>query len=142
MQMKGRCPSARFAGVAKLPDHRLAFTRRSVTRGCGVADALPEARRSIWGVVFDISELDVGKLNKDEGYRPGRDTNSYWRRGCMVFLDGDEDQPITAETYFAKREMDPPPPNRAYMDLILSGARHWHLPADYIAELEAVEVRG
>ena len=40
--MKERCPSAKFVAVAKLTDHSLQFTRRSVNRGCGVADAVPE----------------------------------------------------------------------------------------------------
>lgn len=138
--MKERCPSATFVAVAQLPDHRLDFTRKSVNRACGVADAVPEAGRKVWGVVFEISTLDVGALDKSEGYRPGRDRNSYWRRECMVFVDGDEKRPLTASTYFAEREPAPPLPNSAYKELILSGARHWHLPGDYIAELEAIQV--
>lgn len=141
-QMKERCPSARFVGVAKLPDHRLAFTRKSIKRGCGVADAVRENERSVWGAVYEISALDVGAVDKSEGYRPGREKNSYWRRECMVFLDGDEERPLTAETYFAEPEANVPPPNQAYRNLILSGARHWHLPADYLVELEAIVVSG
>lgn len=138
-QMRQRCPSAAFVGVARLADHRLAFSRASRTRGCGVADVVPEAGHSVWGVVCQLSELDVGALDKSEGYRPGREKNSYWRRECMVFLDGDESRPVTAQTYFAEREPNPPPPNRAYKALIVSGARYWRLPAEYIAELEAIE---
>ena len=47
-----------------------------------------------------------------------------------------------AQTYFADPQPNPPLPNQAYKDLILSGARHWRLPDDYVAELEAVEVSG
>lgn len=141
-QMKTRCPSVTFVGVARLADHRLAFTRKSVNRGCGVADVVHETGRSVWGAVFQPSELDVGALDKSEGYRPGREKNSYWRRECMVFLDGDENRPVTAQTYFGDPQPDPPLPNQAYKDLILGGARHWHLPALYIAELEAIEVSG
>jgi hypothetical protein len=39
-QMKTRCPSARFVAVALLPDYKLAFTRKSINRGCGVADGV------------------------------------------------------------------------------------------------------
>lgn len=141
-QMRERCPSARFVGVAKLPNHHLAFTRKSNTRDCGVADAVSEARRDVWGVVFEISELDVGRLDKSEGYRPGRDKNFYWRRECMVYLGGDEERPVTAATYFAERQPSPPQPSHAYKELILSGARYWHLPGDYIAELVAIDVSG
>jgi cation transport regulator ChaC len=141
-QMRERCPSATFVGVARLADHRLAFTRKSVNRCCGVADVVPEQGGSVWGVVYQVPELEVGSLDKSEGYRPGRDKNSYSRRQCMVFLDGNENRPLTVETYCAERQPNPPLPNQAYKDLILSGARFWRLPADYIAELEAIEVDG
>jgi len=141
-QMRARCPSATFVRVARLADHRLAFTRKSVTRQCGVADVVPERGRSVWGVVYQVPELEVGSLDRSEGYLPGRRKNSYWRRECMVLLDGDENRPLTVQTYFAEPDPNPPPPNREYMTLILSGARFWHLPAEYIAELEAIEVSG
>lgn len=139
-QMKTRCPSVSFVGVARLADHRLAFTRRSVKRNCGVADAVREHGHSVWGAVFRLSEVDVRSLDTSEGYQPGRPKNSYWRRECPVFLDGDEDRPLTAQTYFADPQSAPPLPSQAYKDAILSGARRWNLPADYIAELEGIEV--
>lgn len=139
-QMRDRCPSVGVVGAALLPDHRLAFTRHSVTRGCGVADAVRDVGRKLWGVVYKISDLDVGKLDKSEGYRPGREKNSYRRRECRVLLDGDKRRPLTVSTYFADPQRDPPRPNQAYKDLILSGARHWHLPDEYIQELERIEV--
>lgn len=141
-QMKSRCPSVAFVGVARLVDHRIAFTRRSVNRGCGVADVVRDTGRNAWGAVFQLSEFDVGALDKSEGYRPGRDSNSYWRRECIVFLDGDESRPVTAHTYFGDPQLNPPLPNQAYKDLMLAGARHWHLPAECIAELDAIEVSG
>jgi hypothetical protein len=141
-QMRGRCPSARFVGVALLADHKLAFTRKSVNRGCGVADAVRERGRKIWGVVYKIADLDVGKLDMSEGYRPGREKNSYWRRECLVLLNGDEQRPLTACSYFGDPQPNPPPPNSEYKQLIVSGARHRHLPEDYVRDLEAIEVSG
>ncbi len=141
-QMRDRCPSAKFVGVAVLRDHKLAFTRRSTHRGCGVADVVPEDGQSVWGVVYDISDLDIGKLDSSEGYRPGRGRNSYWRRECLVFMDGDQARPQTVWTYFADKEPNPPLPNAEYKNLILSGARYWHLPEEYIHQLEEIEVSG
>jgi putative DNA methylase len=83
-QIMERCPPVRFVGIALLPDHKLAFTRKSTKRGCGVADAMPEHDQKMWGVVYEINDLDVGKLDASEGYRPGRLKNSYFRRECMV----------------------------------------------------------
>ncbi len=58
----------------------------------------------------------------------------------MVLLDGDDQRPQTVWTYFGDRQPNPPRPKQAYKDLILSGARYWHLPDDHIQELERIEV--
>ena len=42
------CPRARYLGVARLTDHRLAFTRRSVRTGTGVADIVPAPGKTVW----------------------------------------------------------------------------------------------
>jgi gamma-glutamylcyclotransferase len=141
-QMRERCPSSRFVGIAVLRDHKLAFTRESVNRGCGVADVVAEDGAQVWGVVYEIADLDVGKLDTSEGFRPGRDKNSYYRRERLVFLDGEDQRPLTVSAYFGDPQPNPPPPNAAYKSLILAGARHWHLPEEYIRELEQIEVSG
>ncbi len=140
-QMRDRCPSACFVGVALLPDHRLAFTRKSVRRQCGVADAVAEKDSKVWGVVYQIDEKDVGQLDATEGYRPHGQKNAYERRSRHVFVDGNKKNPLKVGVYFANREDDPPLPNRVYKDLILAGAKHWHLPDDYIQnELDGIKV--
>jgi len=139
-QMRERCHSARFVGIAALPKHRLAFTRRSENRGCGVADAVPDEDRDLWGVVYEIDSQDVGSLDASEGFRPGRARNAYRREERQVFADGDKSRPLTVFIYFAEPQGSPPPPNSKYKRLILSGARHWHLPDKYIHELEQIEV--
>jgi gamma-glutamylcyclotransferase len=141
-QMRDRCPSSRFVGIAVLRDHQLAFTRKSVKRGCGVADVVAKHGSLVWGVVYEIADLDLGKLDASEGYKPRGDKNSYQRRECSVFLDGENQRPLTVSAYFADRQPSPPRPNAAYKDLILVGARHWHLPEEYIRELEQIEVSG
>jgi gamma-glutamylcyclotransferase (GGCT)/AIG2-like uncharacterized protein YtfP len=141
-QMRERCPSSRFVGIAVLRDHKLAFTRKSVTRGCGVADVVAEDGVQVWGVVYEIADLDLGKLDVSEGFRPGRDKNSYYRRECLVFLDGEEQRPVTVSAYFADPQPNPPLPNAAYKNLIVTGGRYWHLPDEYIRELERIEVSG
>jgi gamma-glutamylcyclotransferase (GGCT)/AIG2-like uncharacterized protein YtfP len=128
--------------IAVLRDHRLAFTRRSVTRGCGVADATAQAGAQVWGVVYEIAEHDIHGLDAAEGFRPGRTTNSYRRRECMVYLDGDDTKPLTVATYFAERQAHPPRPNAEYKNRIVAGARYWHLPDDYLCDLEQIEVKG
>jgi hypothetical protein len=62
-QMKERCPCAKFVCGAKLPSHRLAFTRMSVRRGCGVADILRDETQDVWGVVSELPENELKNLD-------------------------------------------------------------------------------
>jgi gamma-glutamylcyclotransferase (GGCT)/AIG2-like uncharacterized protein YtfP len=141
-QIRERCPSARFLGVAVLLDHRLAFSRYSTTRKCGVADAIEYEGNQVWGVVYDIDELDVGNLDKREGFQPGRKENSYQRKQGHVFLDGHREEPLTVAIYFATPEPGSHLPSQKYKNLILSGANYWHLPEKYIQEiLEPIQVQ-
>src|SRR4029434_6514613 len=80
-QIKERCPSAKFVCRAKLPSHRLTFTRMSVIRRCGVADILRDETKEVWGVVYELPENELENLDNDEGFRPGRpdDQNEYTR---------------------------------------------------------------
>ena len=141
-QMRQRCPSARFISVAKLPDHKLAFTRKSITRGCGVVDVIPQPNAEVWGAVFEIDERDIGSLDKSEGFSPGRVQNSYTREERHVLTDGDAEKPLAAVIYIAQKENQPPLPNAEYKALIVEGAKFWHLPPHYVAELEKIEVAG
>ena len=52
-QFRRRCPGAQVVGRARLPDHRLAFTRYSRNRRGGVADIVPEPHATVLGVVYD-----------------------------------------------------------------------------------------
>lgn len=141
-QIQERCPSVHFVHIAQLPDYRLAFTRKSVTWGCGAADVVDQLKSEVWGVVYEIVDQDIGVLDSCEGFRPGRVKNSYWRRECTVFPKGDYQQPLTVFTYFGVPQPNPPLPKQAYKDRILSGARYWNLPHHYLSKLDQIEVFG
>lgn len=142
-QMKGRCPSAQFVCIAMIKDHKLAFTRRSIERDCGVADVIQERGRTVWGVVYQISELeDIIQLDKSEGFKPGRsrEANSYIREERHVYTDGTTEKPLLVSVYIANKQENPPLPSNEYKTLIVNGAKFWHLPEDYIKELEQIKV--
>jgi gamma-glutamylcyclotransferase (GGCT)/AIG2-like uncharacterized protein YtfP len=141
-QMRERCPSARFVAVAKLGGHSLAFTRKSRDRNCGVADVVPAQDQCAWGAVYEIHDRDIARLDVSEGYLTGRTKNASSREERHVEVDGDPKRPLLAWIYFATREEKPPLPNAEYKRLIVDGARFWHLPDDYISELEKIEVAG
>jgi gamma-glutamylcyclotransferase (GGCT)/AIG2-like uncharacterized protein YtfP len=140
-QLRQRCPSARFVAVAKLPDHRLAFTRYAKDRGCGTCDGVPELSQDIWGVVFEISEEDLGTMDASEGYVSGRPLteNAYLREQREVYRDGKQEQPILVWLYFANRQPNAPLPNAAYKEQLVAGASYWGLPKAYQEKLRRIE---
>ncbi len=140
-RMLGRCPSARFVCVATLPKHAFAFTRKC-QKGYGVMDIKPDDSAEVWGVVYEIDEIDVERLDKAEGYRPGRSDgeNAYRRVERMVFGDGCEEKPYAVCTYeVVTKSKKHIPPSQEYKNLVVDGAKRWQLPADYQAQLETIE---
>jgi gamma-glutamylcyclotransferase (GGCT)/AIG2-like uncharacterized protein YtfP len=122
------CPSHRVLGPAELPDHRLAFLRRSIRWGAGVVDLVPALGRSVWGVVYELP-LGLGELDTKEGAGW-----AYRRREVDVRLD---DSTIGAVAYeVLEKEPAEVPPRADYVQLLVTGAREHGLPDSYIAELE------
>ena len=135
-QMRRRCPSAHFVGVAKLPDHSLAFSRKSTKRGCGVADVVEKTGPDVWGVVYEIADpKDVSNLDRCEGV-----PSAYTKESRLVYLR-DQPEPLrSVSVYFAVKQDNPPLPNAEYKELIVRGAKFWQLPNEYIQELEQIVV--
>ena len=138
-QMAERCPSARFLHRALLADHRLAFTRWSTRRRCGVADVVARPGAHVWGVVYVLSEEDARRLDGFEGYVPGRAGNWYARVERTVAIEGDPERARRAATY---QVVDPSPtpfaPDADYLGHLLRGAAHWGLPEAYQAHLRSI----
>jgi gamma-glutamylcyclotransferase (GGCT)/AIG2-like uncharacterized protein YtfP len=140
-QMRDRCPSAKFVTAAKLPNYRLKFDLKSNGRGCGVSNVEFDNAESVWGVVYEIPDTEIGLLDKREGYRPGRDRkdNQYVREERHVLRDGDENQPLLVAIYFGNAQPNPPLPDADYKKLLVDGASFWHLPPDYIEKLKRIK---
>jgi len=138
--MKKRVPSSIFYGKAKLENYRVDFTRESIIWGCGVADII-EDNKDVWGVIYQFDEKDLGRLDKFEGYNPNRVKNAYKRIEKMVYLEGKKDQPMTVYTYeVIDKEFGKHKPNKEYKNLIVTGAKYWKLPKEYINFLENIEI--
>jgi hypothetical protein len=144
VQMKCRCPSAKFVCSAKLPAHRLAFTLKSAKRDCGVADVSPDQAKDVWSVVYELPDNELKNLDKKEGYKPARpnNRNEYTREDHYVWSQGDATRPMLVALYRGHPQLDPPLPSDDYKKLIVDGAKHWNLPAKYICELGSIETKG
>jgi len=127
------CPRHRYLGPARLDDHRLAFTRRSVRTGTGVADVVPAPGRAVWGALYEIGDDELAAIDRKEGY-----DWAYTRVTLPVrpAADGPE-RPALVYTVAAKQTPEVPP-SREYLDLIIAAASERGLPGEYITRLSAI----
>ena len=137
-------PAHRIVGLASLADHRLAVTRFSPDWGGGLASPQLAHGQTLWGVVYDLSDEDMSGLDEKEGFRAAGDQHNICDRDITtVDLVRPDDGSIPRRLrpwVFVPRPSNPTPPSRRYLDAILAGARHHHLPEEYIARLAQIEV--
>ena len=83
----------------------------------------------VCGIVYDVNEADSPLDSFEDGYR---------REPMPVYALGDGPQPLVVLIYVAEIETSVPRSNAEYLSLILEGARHWKLPATYLALLMVI----
>lgn len=131
VQMDERCPGFAAVGPGALEGFRLDFPRRSKRWGGGVAGwtAAPEER--IEGVLYQLSELHLERLDHLEGVAEGR----YRRAEIDVLLNTGEIR--RAVCYEANREQGAPfRPTEAYLEAMIRGASHHGLSDAWLGILE------
>ncbi|OCB20011.1 replication protein [Mycobacterium malmoense] len=116
-QMAQRCPDAADPRPAVLSDHDWLINQR------GVATVEPCAGNQVHGVVWQISDGDLGTLDSAEGV-PVR----YRRDRLTVHTD---DGPSPAWVYIDHR-VTPGPPRPGYLPTIIDGAVQHGLPQRWI----------
>lgn len=133
-QMKSRCPGAKRIGNGRLEGYEICFPRTSPLRqGKGVASVCEKADTHIEGVVFELTDLDLKRLDECEGV-----PENYIRKPMKILISNDRE--VFAETYVAIPMIGGPfKPSKAYMDTIIQGAIENGLPNDYIEKLKGIE---
>jgi gamma-glutamylcyclotransferase len=124
------CPEARFAGVARLPDHRLALNRRSIRWGGGAADIVPASGEEVWGALYEIPDgaLDALDAKEGQGWAYRRVEVDVERAGRRI--------PATAYEVVEK-EPEEVPATTEYAALLVQAARERGLPDHYVRRLLA-----
>lgn len=79
-QMQRRCPGARRLATAHLPSYRLAFVGQSKWWGGSVATLFADASSRAPGLLYEITEAELLKLDRHEGAHRG----AYKRVGVEV----------------------------------------------------------
>lgn len=134
--MRASAPAHRFLGAARLAGYRLAFTRRSVITGTGVADIVRDADASVWGALYVLGPRDLEQLDRKEGLG-----SAYVRETVSVTLGEDAAHRAVLYTVRVKVPVEIQP-SAEYLRLLLDGAAERGLPEPYIASLAASPTRG
>ncbi len=124
------CPGGTVVGPARLPGHRLAFSRYSRQRRGGSTDIVPDAEAEVWGVLYEVEDADLDTLDRSE------DVPTAYRRETVAVEDA-EGREHQAVTYVANRTGDFLP-HRDYLHLIVEGAEARGLPTEWIRHLKSI----
>jgi len=119
-QMRKRCPEAKPKFSAVLPNYKLVFTGWSREWHGSKATIQPFKGAKVKGAVYEISELDLRKLDRFEDY-PG----TYTHLSVMVF--NEDDIAIKAITYVKTRQEEEAKPSPEYVAIIKQGMKDWEL---------------
>ena len=127
------CPRGTVVGPARLPGHRLAFSRYSRQRRGGSTDIVPDAEAEVWGVLYEVSDADLETLDRSE------DVPAAYRRETVVVEDA-EGRQRQAATFVANRTGDFLP-HPDYLQLIVQGAEARGLPPHYVDALRQIRTQ-
>lgn len=119
-QMAERCPDSKPKFTATLPNYKLIFTGWSRQRQGGTASIKPLKSNKVLGAVYEISESDLRRLDKHEGY-----PTIYNRINVIVWTDNDEQ--IEAITYIKTEQSQETQPSQEYLAIIQQGYKDWQL---------------
>ncbi len=126
-QMRERCPGSRPLFRARLPGHRLDFTHYSASRWKGgTADIVPDADETVWGLVYEMGDGDLTRLDRWEG--------GYDRVVRTVLDDGGVAHEVTT---YAVRDKGRFAPHAVYLGKILRESARLSFPTEYVDALRA-----
>jgi gamma-glutamylcyclotransferase (GGCT)/AIG2-like uncharacterized protein YtfP len=121
--MRRYAPDAQALGVAALSGHRFVITAD------GYASVEPAKAATVHGVLWRITPRDRVSLDAWENVEAG-----LYRAGTLPVRSASGLVP--ALVYFARRSGEGRP-KPGYIELVLTAARQWNLPDDYIGSLQA-----
>ena len=123
--LEERCPGAKLIGRAILDKHWLVFDGFSTAWGGALANIVPSRQDEVWGVVYEITEEHLAKLDQFEG------CPRYYQRRQVEVLRPGQKETILAWVYY-RPGLAAGVPSRKYLETIINGARECGLPGDYI----------
>jgi len=129
-KMIGEKPNARLIGPGRLDGYRLAFNVISRGWGGGAANAVPDPRSSVWGILWELDEGDLQGLEPiNRGGMPAED------RVLDVDVQG-PDGVVLARTFAVESRESFVRPTDRYFDMLRATAVLQGLPEDALAAID------
>lgn len=133
-------------GIARLRDHRLAFTVSTPNWGGPVGDVDREEGFCVYGFLYQLTDAALARLDEAE-FAVG-DSTYYGRRTMAVERVDPRDLLATPETveaqvyYVGEQHRHPErPPAPSYLLRLIDAALQRKLPDDYVRALRSLEAR-
>jgi gamma-glutamylcyclotransferase (GGCT)/AIG2-like uncharacterized protein YtfP len=129
-QMAQRAGAVAEEKVARLDNYELNFDK--IARGgTGTANIVPAEGKTVWGVLYRLTEQQLKALDRFEG------VPEHYRRSEVTVVDA-EGKKVGAQVYLARKVRKGLKPDRIYLQKIVEGAEAHGLPADYIERLKSI----
>ena len=119
-RMASTVPASKPKNSATLPNYKLIFTGYSRNLKGGTASIKPIKGQRVSGAIYEVTEADLRKLDRDEEY-PAI-TN---RMNIIVWTDAND--PFEAITYIKKEQSTETKPSAEYLNIIREGYRDWQI---------------
>ena len=119
-QLLERCPDNQLMFTATLQNYKLIFAGWSRQWRGGQASIKPFRGDKVLGAIYEISERDLRRLDKYEGY-----PDTYDRLKITVYRDTGES--IEAITYIKLSQSEETKPSPEYLAAVKQGYRDWGL---------------
>jgi len=137
VQLRLRCPEARYICKARLDGYRLCFPAWSKLRETAVI-SIEEAADAVWGVLYKLTISDLARLDIREGFDLRRDRMRNIRNRGAVTVARSDGYVSAAETYVATPTPDPGRPSEQYIAYLIRLAVACELPEEYVYKLRAL----
>jgi hypothetical protein len=131
-KMTSSVPGAKMIGPARLDGYRLAFNVISRAWGGGAANAVPDPRSSLWGVLWEMTDDELDHL---EPINRAGDLGDASDRVIDVEVVGPHG-PVTARSFAVESHESFVRPNERYFGMLRATAAAQGLPQEALEELD------
>ena len=128
-KMQAGSPSARFVGPGRLDGYRLAFNVVSRSWGGGAANAVPDPRSSVWGILWAVDDAELEQLE------PVNTGGEEADPALELDVEG-PDGVVKAKTFAVDSSEAFVRPTDRYVDMLRATAEAHGLPDEALAELD------